>query len=225
MQNFSNQSNLIAQFPNGNYELGEAFSQALVDMVIPSGVTNLQAESYDVVSPSWKKLANKPDKSPEENKHLNDIMRREITDLAESYMFYISKSIGNFTGKLTYVDYENFMLKTRFAKSPEINNKEQIIGIKAKIKNAFDKISAHGETSGDDLIDKQDMAIYLYALVVKMNVNRETKEFKGFYVNGAIEPREYAVNEAFLFEDSNDNFLTLKLQIGYNFFYGINKDK
>lgn len=54
---------------NGNVELGEAFALILSDMVVQSGITNPESEPFDVVPDSWRKLAAKPEKTPDDIKN------------------------------------------------------------------------------------------------------------------------------------------------------------
>ena len=105
------------------------------------------------------------------------------------------------------------MLKHRFGRYDVMNKPEYITQVKGQIRIAFNKLSAHGEQSGDDLIDKHDMAAFIYALATRSR--RDTNgNFAGFEINGFIKPEEYAVSEHDLFENS-DNLFSVKLRVAY----------
>ena len=216
MQNFgqkTQRTSILKELSNGNVELGEAFAYIINDMVVQSGITNPQAETFDVVPDSWRELANKPDKTPEDIKNLDDSFKEEVKFLAESYLLYIARETKNLTGKIDYAQYEAYLLKYRFGRYDIMNKPEYLNKVKLQIRNAFNKIAAHGEASGDNLIDKNDMAAYLYALSTKSRRD-DNNNFLGFEINGLIKPEDYAVNEKFLFEP-DDNLFSVKLRIAY----------
>ncbi len=218
MDNFGQNLNMqktsiLKELSGGNAELGEAFAMVINDMVVQSGITNPKAESYEFVSKSWKNLAAKPDKTPEDFQKLDDMFKEEIHAHAQSYLLFMAKVTGNLTGKLDYYQYEKFLLKYRFGRYDVMNKPEYLTKVKTQIKNAFKKISAHGEASGDNLIDKADMAAYIYALTTNTSRNA-AGEFNGFEINGTITPESYAVNENLLFRDE-DNMFSIKLRLGY----------
>ena len=73
MQNFGqnpqknlSRTSILTELSNGNVELGEAFALILSDMVVQSGITNPESEPFDVVPDSWRKLAAKPEKTPDD---------------------------------------------------------------------------------------------------------------------------------------------------------------
>ena len=221
MQNFgqNSQSNLartsiLTELSSGNVELGEAFALILADMVVQSGITNPDAEPFDVVPDSWRKLAAKPDKTDADIKRLDESFKEEVQVLAESYLLFMAKEVGNKTGKLQYDEYEAYMLKYRFGRYDVMNKPEYLKLVKEQIKNAFNKISAHGESSGDNLIDKIDMATFIYALSTKTKRD-ENDHFVGFEINGIIKPEDYAVNEHNLFL-AEDNLFSIKLRVAYS---------
>lgn len=218
MADNSGNNSILSELKNGSVELGEAFADVLNLMVMESGRVNPKAESFEIVPPSWKKLVLKPDKTPEEFEKLDKVLKQSIYEIAESYLLFIAKKTQNTTGKLEYNQYENYMLNSRFGRMGMLNSSDYINQNKEKIKNAFAKLSAHGEESGDNLIDKDDMAAYIYALinVVKRDANNK---FAGFEINGSIEPMQFAVNDSFLFE-AEDNMMSLKLRVGYKFLNG-----
>jgi len=218
MDNFGQNLNLqktsiLKELSGGNAELGEAFAMVINEMVLQSGITNPRAESYEFVSKSWKTLAAKPDKTQEDLKKLDDLFKDEIHLHAQSYLLFIAKVTGNLTGKIDYYQYEKFMLKYRFGKYNVMNKPEYLSKVKPQIRNAFNKISAHGEAAGDNLIDKADMAAYIYALTTQTSRNA-AGQFSGFEINGTITPESYAVNENLLFRD-DDNMFSIKLRLGY----------
>lgn len=215
MQNFGGpRTSILTELPNGNSELGEAFAMVINDMVTQSGITNPKGEEFDVVSKKWRALADKPDKTPEDLEKLDTTFKDNINELAQSYLLYIARQVGNTTGKLTYEDYEKYMFKFRFGHYDIENKPEYINKVKIMIKNAFKKLSAHGEpTGGDDLIDKNDMAAFIYAISTKAQRD-ENNKFKGFAIDGIITPLNYSVDESNLFEP-DDNLISLKLRLGY----------
>lgn len=216
MQNFGQgiqRTSILSELSGASSELGEAFAYILADMVVQSGITNPKAESFELVSPSWKKLAAKPDKTDEDIKKLDADFKDEINTLAKSYLLFMAKETRNLTGKLEYQQYEAYMLKYRFGRYDVMNQPEYLKKVKAQIRIAFDKIASHGEPSGDNLIDKYDMAAFLYALATK-TTRDENNKFTGFEINGIIKPEDYALDEHFLFEEG-DNLFSIKLRISY----------
>ena len=222
MQNFGQnaspfntaRTSILTELSRGNAELGEAFALIINDMVTQSGITNPKAEPFEVVPPSWKKLASKENKTQEDIKQLDEILKEEIQSLAESYLLFMAKESRNLTGKLDYNQYEMFMLKYRFGHYNVMNRPDYMAKVKAQLKTAFDKISAHGEpTGGDRLIDKSDMSAFVYAITTKSRRD-ENNKFLGFEINGIIEPEEYAVSEKQLFENE-DNLFSVKLRTAY----------
>ncbi len=221
MQNFGQnassfntaRTSILTELSGGNAELGEAFALIINDMVTQSGITNPKAEPFEVVPPSWRKLASKENKTPEDIKQLDETLKEEIQSLAESYLLFIAKESRNLTGKLDYNQYETFMLKYRFGHFDVMNRPDYMPKVKVQIKTAFDKISAHGEETGDRLIDKKDMAAFVYAISTKTKRDNN-KKFAGFEINGFIEPEEYAVSEKLLFENE-DNLFSIKLRTAY----------
>ena len=215
MQNFGNLNNrtsILSELPNGNAELGQAFALIINDMVVQSGITNPKAESFEIVPKSWRELANKQNKTDEDYEKLDNTFISAVQEFAESYLLYIAREVKNLTGKIDYPQYEAYMLKYRFGHYDIMNKPEYLNKIKVQIKNAFNKISAHGEPSGDNIIDKKDMAAFIYALATKSR--RDNGKFVGFIINGIITPEEYATNEQNLFE-AEDNLISLKLRTAY----------
>lgn len=212
MQNFG-KSNILSELSNGNAELGEAFAMILNDMVVQSGITNPKAESFEFVPKSWRNLADKQDKTLEDIKKLDQDYKDAIFEIAESYLLFMARETKNTTGKIDYHQYESYLLKYRFGRYDIMNKPEYLNKVKEQIKNAFNKISSHGEDSGDNLIDKYDMASFLYALSTKSKRD-DNGNFKGFVINGIITPEEYAVSENMLF-DKEENLFTIKLKTAY----------
>lgn len=216
MQNFGQgqqRTSILSELSGASAELGEAFAYILADMVMQSGINNPNAEGFELIPPSWKKLASKPDKTDEDIKKLDEIFKDEINTLAKSYLLFMAKETRNLTGKLDYPQYEAYMLKFRFGRYDIMNQPEYLKKVKAQIRIAFDKIASHGEPTGDNLIDKSDMAAFLYALATK-TVRDENNKFKGFEINGIIKPEDYALSEHFLFEEG-DNMFSIKLRNSY----------
>ena len=216
MQNFGQniqRTSILSELSNGSAELGEAFALLLNDMVVQSGITNPKAEPFDVVPDSWRRLADKPDKTPEDIKQLDETFKGEVRLLAESYLLFIARETRNLTGKIDYAQYESYLLKYRFGHYDVMNKPEYLNKIKVQIRNAFNKIASHGEPTGDNLIDKHDMAAYIYAMSTKSKRDANNN-FVGFEINGLIKPEDYATNEHNLFEP-DDNLFSVKLRIAY----------
>lgn len=217
MDNFGRglqRTSILQELSGGNAELGEAFALILDDMITQSGIYNPQAEPFDVTPDSWRVLADKPNKTPDEIKTLDESLKNEIYMLSESFLLYMARETRNLTGKLEYQQYEAYLLKHRFGRYDVMNKPEYLNIVKGQIRNAFNKLSAHGEPVGDNLIDKHDMAAFIYAL--SMRSRRDDKgNFKGFEINGFIKPEEYAVSENNLF-DANDNLFSVKLRVAYS---------
>lgn len=216
MQNFgqnTQRTSILKELSGGNVELGEAFALIIADMVMQTGITNPKAEPFDVVPDSWRKLADKPDKTQEDFQTLDKTFKEEVDLLAQSYLLYMARETRNLTGKIDYAQYEAYMLKYRFGRYDVMNKPEYLNKIKVQIKNAFKKIAAHGEPNGDNLIDKYDMAAFIYAISTKSRRD-ENNNFLGFQINGLIKPEDYAVNESNLFE-ADDNLFSVKLRLAY----------
>ena len=136
MQNFgqnTQRTSILKELSGGNVELGEAFALIINDMVVQSGITNPKAEQFDVVPDSWRKLASKPDKTPDEIKELDTTFKEEIQSLAESYLLFMARETRNLTGKLDYAQYEQYMLKYRFGRYDVMNKPEYLTKIKIQI--------------------------------------------------------------------------------------------
>lgn len=216
MQNFGHgmqRTSILKELSGGNAELGEAFALSLNDMITQSGITNPKGENYEVVSKNWRALADKPNKTPEELKKLDDTFKAEIRTLAESYLLFMARETRNLTGKLEYPQYEAYQLKYRFGHYASMNKPEYISAVKKQLRIAFAKIAGHGEASNDNLIDKEDMAAFILALAIRSRRD-EQGNFKGFDINGIIKPEEYAVNENNLFKPE-DNLFSVKLRVAY----------
>ncbi|MBD5402951.1 hypothetical protein HDR58_09175 [bacterium] len=219
MQNFGSnpqkisRTSILTELSNGISELGEAFAVILNDMVVQSGITNPKAEIFDVVPESWRKLAGKPDKTPLDIEKLDEEFKSSVQILAESYLLFIARETENSTGKIEYLQYEKFLMKYRFGHYDVMNRPEYIQKVKLQIKNAFNKLASHGESSGDNLIDKKDMAAFIYAISTKSKRDSNNK-FLGFEINGLIKPEDYAANEHDLFEP-DDNLFSVKLRVAY----------
>ena len=220
MQNFGHFSSnldrptsILTELSGGNAELGEAFALILNDMVVQSGITNPQAEEFILVPDSWRALAKKENKTPEDIKKLDSVLFEELDTLSKSYLLYIAKETKNTTGKLNYAQYEAFLMKYRFGHYDVMNNPAYIANVKSQIKTAFDKIASCGNPTPKIEIDKFSMMVYLYALFTKSRRDANNK-FVGFKIDGILEPEEYAINEHFLFEPT-DNMFSIKLRTAY----------
>ena len=196
-----------------NYELGEAFFEIVSKMVIADGIPFNKIGDFEIVSPSWRKLANKPDKTPDEIKQIDNDYKIEIRDLADSCMIYMAAKTGNKTYKISLEEYKAFWAQTATNKVAIPNDKIELEQYNKKIEIQFKKIANHGEESGDNLIDNKDMAAYIYALDMKSE-HDENNNFTGFILNGKITPMNYAVAYRELKEDV-DNLFSLKLRHAY----------
>lgn len=207
-------SEKLSQF--ANYELGEAFFKITNAMLFQDGIPNSKMGDFDLVSPSWRKLADKPDKSQAEIEKVDKDYKMEIRDLADSCILYMSAKIGkkdfifNFQEYKKFLDTFNNQLLATDKISLEKYNKEIIIQYK--------KLANHGEANGDNVIDSKDIASYIYALDLKSKYD-ENNKFAGYYLNGKITPLDFAVAYKHLRED-NDNLFTLKLRHAYNNLFG-----
>ena len=105
------------------------------------------------------------------------------------------------------------MLKYRFWQIRCYEQTRLFSQIKVQIRNAFNKLSAHGEPSGDNLIDKRYMA-FIYALSNEISEESQIITLQDFEINGLIGPEEYAVNENNLFE-ADDNMASFKLRLAF----------
>lgn len=209
---------IFQELSNGNAELGEAFALDLHNMVKINGLPNPNALPFEITPTSWKTLVKKTDKTPEEIKKLDTVLINSIYEIAESYLLFICRKMQNKTGKINYQEYEKYILESKYIKAGILNNPQFLNKVKNHLTNAFKKISAHGEeTGGDDLIDKHDMASYIYAIMNK--TKRENDKFSGFEIDGSIDPKELSLCESLLFEPEN-NMMSLKLRIGYKFLKG-----
>ena len=128
---------------------------------------------FDLVSPSWRKLADKPDKSQAEIEKVDKDYKMEIRDLADSCILYMSAKIGkkdfifNFQEYKKFLDTFNNQLLATDKISLEKYNKEIIIQYK--------KLANHGEANGDNVIDSKDIASYIYALDLKSKYDENNK--------------------------------------------------
>lgn len=215
MQDFgqNNITSLLKELSGANVELGEAFAAEIDNMVYQTGITNPKAVPYQIMSESWKNLVKKTDKTPEDIQEIDRRIKAEINNLAISYLFYMAKETKNLTGKLDYQQYETYLIKHRFSRYSLTHNLDYMTKIKKQMRNAFNKIASHGEIQGDNLIDKEDMAAYLYALCTKAT-HDENGKFIGFEINGEFTAEEYAVSENQLFQDG-DNLFSIKLRTAY----------
>ena len=94
-----------------NYELGEAFFDIIDKMVVGDGIPFSKAGDFDIVSPGWRKLANKNNKTPDDIKKIDQDYKMEIRDLADSCILYMCAKVGNKTYKLNFEEYKKFLIK------------------------------------------------------------------------------------------------------------------
>ena len=131
MQNFgqnTQRTSILKELSGGNVELGEAFALIIADMVMQTGITNPKAEPFDVVPDSWRKLADKPDKTQEDFQTLDKTFKEEVDLLAQSYLLYMARETRNLTGKIDYAQYEAYMLKYRFGRYDVMNRYNNFLG-------------------------------------------------------------------------------------------------
>lgn len=196
-----------------NYELGEAFFEIINKMVIEDGIPFSKLGDFEIVSPSWRKLADKENKSSDEIKKVDADYKMEIVDLADSCMIYMAAKTGNKTYKFTLDDYKKFLSQTNADKSASLNDKTEMENYNKKIETQFKKIANHGEESGDNLIDNKDFAAFIYAIDMK-GEHDDNNKFTGFILNGKITPMNYALAYRELKEDK-DNMISFKLRCAY----------
>jgi len=206
---------ILSQF--ANYELGEAFFEITNSMVVRDGIPFSRVGDFEIVSPSWRKLANKENKTSEEIRKIDEDYKMEIRDLADSCMIFMAAKTGNKTYKFTLQEYKSFMQQINIDKDAVPNDKLELDKYNKRIENQFKKLANHGEEVGDDLIDNKDFASYIYALDMKSQRN-DSNEFTGFYLNGKITPLDFALAYQHLKEDG-DNMFTFKLRQAYKNLY------
>lgn len=200
-----------------NYELGEAFFQLISKMVVRDGIPFSKIGDFDIVSKEWRKLADKPNKTPEEIKKIDTDYKIEIRDLADSCMIYMGAKTGNKTYKFTFEEYKKFMEMIDAVNGVVQRNAQAQNEYIEKLKIQFTKIANHGEATGDNLIDRKDFAAYIYTLDMKSS-HDENNKFTGFYLNGKITPLDCAVVYRQL-KEKDDNLTTLKLRHAYKNLY------
>lgn len=201
-----------------NYELGEAFFEIVNKMVIRDGIPFSKIGDFEIVSPSWRKLADKENKTSADIQKIDEDYKIEIRDLADSCAVYMSAKTGNKTYKFNIDEYKNFISQTNIDKTAIPNDKAELDAYNKKIENQFKKLANHGEESGDNLIDNKDLAAYIYALDMKVE-HDENNKFKGFFLNGKITPMNYAMAYNQLKEDK-DNMFSFKLRQAYKNLFG-----
>lgn len=202
--------------PFANYELGEAFFQITNAMIFQGGIPNSKMGDFDLVSQSWRKLADKPNKTPEEIAKVDNDYKREICDLADSCILYMSAKIGKKDFVFNFQEYKKFCDLSN--NNIPFNDKAYLEKYNKGIIIQYNKLANHGESTGDNVIDNKDIACYIYALDLKSKRD-ENDKFTGYYLNGKITPLDYAVAYNHLKED-NDNLFTLKLRQAYNNLFG-----
>ena len=196
-----------------NYELGEAFFEIINKMVIRDGIPFSRIGDFEIVSPSWRKLADKEQKTPDEIKKVDEDYKMEIRDLADSCMIYMAAKCGNKNYNITLEEYKIFLTQTNVDKTAIPNDKTELENYNKRIETQFKKIASHGEQTGDDLIDNKDFAAFIYALDMKSERD-ENNNFKGFILNGKITPMNYAIAYRELKEEA-DNMISFKLRQAY----------
>ena len=196
-----------------NYELGEAFFEIINKMVIRDGIPFSRIGDFEIVSPSWRKLADKEQKTPDEIKKVDEDYKMEIRDLADSCIIYMAAKCGNKNYKITIEEYKNFLAQTNIDKTAIPNDKTELENYNKRIETQFKKIANHGEQTGDNLIDNRDFAAFIYALDMKSERD-ENNNFKGFILNGKITPMNYAIAYRELKEET-DNMISFKLRQAY----------
>ena len=201
-----------------NFELGEAFFQIVSKMVIADGIPFTKIGDFEIVSQSWRKLANKDNKTPDEFKQIDEDYKMEIRDLADSCVIYMAAKTNNKSYKFSLDDYKTFLNILNSDKNSIQNDKISLEDFNKKLEVEFKKLANHGEVSGDNLIDNKDIAAYIYALDMKTERD-ENNKFSGFILNGKITPMNYAVAYRELKEDT-DNMFSFKLRQAYKNLFG-----
>lgn len=192
-----------------NFELGEAFFEIVSKMVVKDGIPFSKIGDFDIVSKDWRKLADKKDKTADECKKLDVDYKIEIRDLADSCMIYMGAKTGNKTYKFNLEDYKLFINQFNTA----VKSSSEQADYELKIQTEFKKLANHGESSGDNMIDRKDMAAYIYALDLKSE-HDDNDKFSGFILNGKITPMNYAIAYRQL-KEADDNMISFKLRQAY----------
>ena len=139
-----------------NFELGEAFFQIVSKMVIADGIPFTKIGDFEIVSQSWRKLANKDNKTPDEFKQIDEDYKMEIRDLADSCVIYMAAKTNNKSYKFSLDDYKTFLNILNSDKNSIQNDKISLEDFNKKLEVEFKKLANHGEVSGDNLIDNKD---------------------------------------------------------------------
>ena len=199
-----------------NYELGEAFFEIVHKMVLKDGVPFSAVGDFDFLSPSWRKLADKENKTEDDLKKLDEDYKMEIRDLADSCILYMSAKIKKRDYSFNFNEFQQVINITDKHLIP--NDSIAYTEFNKGLEQAFKKLANHGEENGDNIIDNKDWAAYIYALDLKAERN-ENNEFSGFSLNGKITPMNYAVMYKQL-RETQDNMACLKLRQAYKNLFG-----
>ena len=199
-----------------NFELGEAFFGIVNKMIVKDGIPFSQIGDFDFVSPSWRKLADKTDKSEADIKKLDEDYKMEIRDLADSCIVYMSAKLKKKDYTFNFEEYKQFIEIVDKNLIP--NDSVALTEYNKRLEICFKKIANHGVGNGDNLIDHKDWAAYIYALDLKSEHN-DKNEFSGFNLNGKITPMNYALMYNQL-RENNDNMSDLKLRQAYKNLFG-----
>ena len=199
-----------------NYELGEAFFQIVNKMVVKNGIPFSSIDDFDFLSPSWRKLADKTDKSKDDLKKIDEDYKTEIRDLADSCIVYMSAKLKKRNYTFNFEEYKQFISIADKNLIP--NDSVAFAEYNKSLETVFKKIANHGEESGDNIIDHKDWAAYIYALDLKSEHN-DKNEFSGFSLNGKITPMNYALMYNQL-RENKDNMSNLKLRQAYKNLFG-----
>ena len=199
-----------------NFELGEAFFTIVYSMVFFEGVPLPNVEDFDFLSPSWRKLANKENKTADDIKKIDETYKSEVRDLADSCILYMSAILQKKEFTFNFEEFKKFI----YIVDKEIipNDSVSLNQYNNGLQNMFTKIANHGESSGDNLIDNKDWAAYIYSLDLD-SVHNENNEFTGFQLNGKISAMSYATSYNLLRKDE-ENMASFKLRQAYKNLFG-----
>ena len=198
-----------------NYELGESFFTIINDMIVQDGIPMTDVEDFGFVPPSWKKLADKPDKTPDEIQEVDKNYKDALKTLADSCILYMSIKLKKNNYIFNFEEYKRFIYMVNKNMTPK--DFTTLTQYNNDLRTIFLKIANHGEPNGDNLIDNKDWTTFLYAVDLKTERNNKN-EFVRFLLNGRITAMNYAVMYNLL-KDNKDNMGSLKLRESYKNLY------
>lgn len=202
---------------HANHELGQSFFECTNMMVLADGSPFPWAEDFDFISKKWRELADKSEKTPADIENIDQTYKSDIQDLADSCILYMSGILKKYEFTFDINDYKKVLQLTHSIAVP--NESGNLNEYNKKIELEFMRIANHGETTGDNLIDRKDWAAYIYALDMKTQ-HDENNKLSGFTLNGKITKMNFALAFNQLKQEGEDNMFCFKLREGYRNLFG-----